>query len=215
MSGLKAIIFDMDGVLVDSMPYHADAWKKVFEEEGIAIERETIYWLEGSNHRGIVISVYQKHGRAASEDDIKRLSEEKKDIFRKIHKLEVFPGVKELLVELKDKYKLAVVSGSDREFVKEIVDTRFPGAFQVVLSGSDVEEGKPSPKPYLLALQKLGVPNDESLVVENSPRGIESAKNAGIKCIAIPTYLPEEGLKDADIVVRDHEELRRYLLENG
>lgn len=212
MSSLKAIIFDMDGVLVDSMPYHADAWKKVFEEEGIPIKRETVYWLEGSNHRGIVISVYQKHNMTASEDDIKRLSEEKKDIFRKIHKLEVFPGVKELLVELKDKYKLAVVSGSDREVVKEIVNTCFPGAFQVVLSGSDVQEGKPSPKPYLLALQKLGVSNEESLVVENSPRGIESAKNAGIKCIAIPTYLPKEALKDADIVVKNHEELRRYLL---
>lgn len=215
MSGLKAIIFDMDGVLVDSMPYHADAWKKVFEEEGITIERETIYWLEGSNHRGIVTSVYQKHDRAASEDDIKRLSEEKKDIFRKIHKLEVFPGVKELLVELKDKYKLAVVSGSDREVVKEIVNTRFPGVFQVVLSGSDVQEGKPSPEPYLLALDKLGASNEESIVVENSPRGIESAKNAGIKCIAIPTYLPKEALRDADIVVKDHEELRRCLLEIG
>ncbi|HEX7627836.1 MAG TPA: HAD family phosphatase [Candidatus Methanoperedens sp.] len=207
----KAVIFDMDGVLVDSMPYHADAWAIVFANVGIKIKRDDIYKIEGSNHIGIIRLVFEKAGRIPGPEDFLKLAEEKQEIFSKINKVTVFEGIYELIDILKNKYALAVVSGSDKEVVNELIGRFFPDTFSVLVTGNDVTEGKPSPEPYLKAVEMLKVRKDECIVIENAPMGVESAKRAGLYCIAIPTYVEPELLKNADIVLPDHARLKEYM----
>ena len=208
---LKAVIFDMDGVLIDSMPYHAAAWVAVFANAGITIQRDDIYKMEGSNHIGIIRLVFEKAGRIPQPEDFHKLAEEKKEIFSKINKATVFEGIYELIDILKNKYALAVVSGSDKAVVKELIGRFFPDTFSVMVTGNDVKEGKPSPLSYLKAVEMLKVRKDECIVIENAPLGVESAKRAGLYCIAIPTYVEPELLKNADIVLPNHAMLKEYL----
>jgi beta-phosphoglucomutase len=208
---LKAVIFDMDGVLVDSMAYHADAWVTVFADEGIKIRREDIYEIEGSNHTGIIGLIFRKAGRKPKSKDFFRLAEKKKEIFKKINKVTVFKGIHECIDSLKGKCLLGVVSGSDKAVVNELIERFFPDIFSVVVTGNDVSEGKPSPEPYLKAVQMLNVQKDECIVIENAPLGVESAKRAGLYCIAIPAYVQPELLKNADKVLPNHTMLKEYV----
>ncbi|MBN2488061.1 MAG: HAD family phosphatase [Methanosarcinaceae archaeon] len=210
---LKALIFDVDGVLVDSMPYHADAWKAAFEDVGIHITRQDIYEIEGSNHVGVIQLIFKKAGRVPQPRDFDELSLKKREIFFRINDVKVFNDIDKCLSLLKKRYHLAVVSGADRAIVHSIMDRFFPGVFDVVISGEDVKEGKPSPEPYLKAVKMLNVQKDECIVFENAPMGVESAKRAGLYCVAIPTYLPPDTLKNADVVIENHSEFSRYLLE--
>ncbi len=126
-------------------------------------------------------------------------------------KIRVFDGIYECLDLLKNRCLLGVVSGSDREAVMEIIKRFFPDIFEAVVSGNDVTQGKPSPEPYLKAMEMLGVSKDECVVIENSPLGVESAKRAGLFCIAIPTYVEAARLKDADVVLENHGLLKQYI----
>ena len=208
---MKAVIFDMDGVLVDSMPYHAEAWKQAFSTVGIHIDRRDIYELEGSNHRQIVEIIFRRFNRTPAEKDIQELNRRKIAIFNRIEHSKPFDGIKELLASLKQKYKLAVVSGSNRETVQDLINRFFPNTFDVIIDGDDSGESKPSPEPYLKAVEKLGIAAEHCVVVENAPLGIRAAKSAGLRCIAIPTYLEKEKLKESDVIAESHRELGKYL----
>jgi HAD superfamily hydrolase (TIGR01509 family) len=212
---LKAVIFDMDGVLVDSMPYHADAWVSVFKDVGINIRREDIYNIEGSNHIGIINLVFKKAGRTPEPTDFLKFAQKKQEIFSKINKAKVFDGIYECINSLKNNYLLGVASGSDRAVVIELIERFFPDTFSAIVSGNDVKEGKPSPEPYLKAVEMLKVSKDECIVIENAPLGVESAKMAGLYCIAIPTYVKPELLKGADVVLANHAMLKEYLAGMG
>jgi beta-phosphoglucomutase len=210
---LKALIFDVDGVLVDSMPYHADAWKEALEEVGIHITRQDIYEIEGSNGTGVVRLMFEKAGRTPQPGHFKDIPAKKREVFFRINKVEVFDDIDKCLNLLKKRYLLAVVSGADSTIVHSILDRFFPGVFDAVVTGGDVKEGKPSPEPYLKAVEMLNVQKDECIVFENAPMGVESAKRAGLYCVAIPAYLPPDTLKNADMVLENHSEFSRYLLE--
>ena len=123
---LTAVIFDMDGVLVDSMPYHADAWVSVFKDVGINIRREDIYEIEGSNHTGIINLVFKKAGITPEPVDFLTLAQKKQEIFSKINKVKVFDGIYECINSLKDRCLLGVASGSDRAVVFELIERFFP-----------------------------------------------------------------------------------------
>lgn len=207
---LKAVIFDMDGVLVDSMPDHADAWITVFGEIGIHIRRQDIYDIEGSNHEGVIRLVFKKAGRKPKTEDFNELARKKREIFSRINKVSVFPGIYECIDFLKNKCLLGVVSGSDKTVVMELLERFFPNTFDAIVTGNDVTEGKPSPEPYLKAIGMLKIGKDECIVVENAPLGVESAKRAGLFCLAIPTYVEAERLKKADVVLPNHAALKEY-----
>ena len=208
---MKAIIFDMDGVLVDSMPYHAEAWKQAFATVSISIEWKDIYELEGSNHRQIVELLFRRFGRIPTENDIRELRRKEMEVFKRIEHVRPFEGMKELLDSLKSRYSLAVVSGSDKGAVHGIINTFFPDTFKVIVDGDDVKKSKPAPEPYLRAVEKLGIPAEECIVIENAPLGIRSAKSAGLRCIAVPAYLGRESLEEADVIAGSHRELGMYI----
>jgi len=210
---LKALIFDVDGVLVDSMPYHADAWKTVLSEVGVHITRQDIYEIEGSNHVGVIQLMFEKAGRTPQPHHFDELPPKKREIFFRINKVKVFDDIGKCLNLLKKRYLLAVVSGADRAIVHSILDRFFPGVFDAVVTGEDVQHGKPSPEPYLKAVGMLNVQKDECIVIENAPMGVESAKRAGLYCIAVPTHVEPDKLKNADMVFEDHTALSRYLAD--
>ncbi len=175
------------------------------------MERKDIYELEGSNHKQIVEFIFRRFGRNPGDEDVKQLGRKKVEIFDRIEHVRPFEGIRELLSTLAPKYKLAVVSGSNRQIVHSIINTFFPDTFQVIIDGDDVMKSKPSPEPYLKAVEMLGVPKEQCLVIENSPLGVRSAKSAGLRCIAIPTYLDRDSLKEADVIADSHIELKRAI----
>ncbi|SFM22878.1 HAD family hydrolase [Methanolobus profundi] len=207
----KGIIFDSDGVLVNSMPYHAKAWVDVFAEFGIDVTEEEIYEIEGSNHVGVINIFFEKAGRTPEPDMYDAILEKKRAHFMENNRAEVFEGMYECLRSLKGKFKLAVASGADRTIVTSLMDRFYPDIFDAIISGEDVQNGKPDPEPYNRAVEKLGLKKKDCLVVENAPLGVESAKNAGMYCVGIPTYLDGSELQEADIVLKDHSELIVYL----
>jgi len=210
---IKCVIFDMDGVLIDSMPYHAKAWELAFKKYDIKISSEIIYELEGSDYKQTVQIIYEKLGKTATENDIESLGKEQDKIFNEIIDIKPFKGVIELIKILKTKYDLALVSGSNRKNVENIVENNFQNDFKVLVTGDDTNKSKPSPEPYLMALNKLNFKENEVIVVENAPLGIQSAKNANLFCIGLKTYLDDSFLDKADIILENHEELEKYLLK--
>lgn len=208
---LKGLIFDVDGVLVDSMPYHADAWVQAFGEAGIHITNMDIYEIEGSNHKGVVDIIFHKAGLEPATSDYEKFLKKKREYFLRNNRAEPFEGMQACLQALKEKYKLAVASGADRTIVNTLMDKFYHSIFDAIISGEDVTRGKPDPEPYLTAVGKLGLEPEECMVIENAPLGIKSAKMAGIYCIAVPTYLQKEKMMGADMVLQNHAELIAYL----
>ena len=209
---IEALIFDMDGVLIDSMHLHALAWKNAFMEVGISIDEKDIFALEGENDVGIVKRVLGMNENASADMDtiLTTVPARKHQLFDR-DSVSLFDGVDYMLRQIKTKFRLAVVSGSDRKIVEMMMEKYFPGIFDVVVSGDDTKNGKPAPDPYNKAVEMLGISKDNCIVVENAILGVESAKNAGIFTIGIPTYLTRKELEHADIVLHDHEELFRLI----
>lgn len=207
---LKAIIFDVDGVLVDSMRFQADAWAKAFKKVGIEIRREDIYELEGSNDRRLIKSVFETAGKEPEPECFEWLPEKKREVLD-LDSIKPFEGILECLDELKPHFKLAMVSGSNRITVENIVERFFLGYFEVVINGSDLERSKPDPDPYLKALEMLDLTRNECIVIENAPFGVTAAKRAGLYCVAVASMLEPETVQHADLVLEDHAALFDYL----
>jgi beta-phosphoglucomutase len=207
---LKAIIFDGDGVLVDSMRFQADAWAKAFGEAGISITREDIYELEGSNDKRLIKSIFEKAEKEPEPTHFEKLPEKKREALE-FDEIKPFEGILDCLKELKKHFKLALVSGSNRNTVEKIVNKFFPNCFEVIISGSDLERGKPDPDPFLKALERLDLTKNECIVIENAPLGITAAKRAGLYCVAVASMLEPEKVKHADLVLENHAALLDYL----
>lgn len=209
---LKTLIFDMDGVLVDSMPYHVQAMQRIFDKMGVYMDHKVIYEREGEKTIDIVRLLLEKEsvndGRFNLEEIVKRYIEE----FKLLVKLRTFDGMPKCLEILRQRYKLAVVSGASRPIVHGVLESLYPGIFSVVVTGDDIVHGKPAPDPYIKAVEMLAIQKDECIVIENAPVGVQAAKAAGLCCIAVPTYLDPQELQMADLVVMDHDILINLLL---
>lgn len=185
---MKGILFDMDGVLLDAMPFHADAFQIAFRElVDLDIDMKDVYLLEGMPGPDLIKEVLKKNGSSSYSDEniIKKISKRKKDLFEKNEHAKPFEGVRELLNSLEGSDCLrAVVSGASENEVQSLLKKNdLLEGFDLVISGEDLEEGKPSPEPFVSALKKLGLNANEAIVVENSPLGVNSAVKAGIKFI--------------------------------
>lgn len=188
---LKAVLFDMDGVLFNSMPYHAEAWHQVMKSHGLTLSREEAYMHEGRTGAGTINIVFQREmGRDASLEEIDSIYKEKSILFNSYTEAKRMPGAWELLQQVKaDGLVPMVVTGSGQLSLLERLEHNFPGMFQkeLMVTAFDVKYGKPNPEPYLMALQKGGLKADEAVVVENAPLGVEAGHKAGIFTIAVNT----------------------------
>ncbi len=214
----RFVLFDLDGTLLNSMPYHARAWMEVLEKYGIPFEERDVYINEGALEFEVVKKIFESKGISVDEKFFNELFKEQKKIFKTKYSsfVKPYPGVVELLEDLKTKGKrLALVTSSHKEVLGEVVSSELLNFFDVVLTGDSTNRRKPHPEPYLKALSFLKAPKEDAVVVENSPAGVHSAKNAGLFCIAITTTLePEYLCPPADLIVENHEKLREVLL-NG
>lgn len=215
---VKALLFDMDGVLFDSMKNHAEAWVLAMKENGLSMTREDVYMNEGRTGEGTIdIFAQAQWGRAATKEEMQYIYKVKSDIFNTLPHVEPVAGSLELLQAVKEMQLMRViVTGSGQKSLLERLEKNFPGIFRadLMVTAFDVTHGKPHPEPYLMGLEKAGISADEAMVVENAPLGVESAKSAGIFTIAVNTGpLPDKVLYDAgaDIVFPNHQALQDAL----
>ena len=210
---IKAIFFDMDGVLLDSMSAHVNSWKLALEEVGFSISEFELKKRGGLSFREIVREIAEINGlKNISLNDVERIYERKKEIFRKFESSIKAFDILDNLEKLKQKGIICfVVTGSIRELAQKSLDHFFPNVFDQIISSDDVERGKPYSDPYLKALDISGFSKDECLVVEDAPLGIKSAKEAGLKVLALETTMDKGELGESNMIFKSHKELFEYL----
>ncbi len=198
---VKAVIFDMDGVITNTMPDHYRAWVKILKKEGVAVTHHDIYSREGQRGIHSVEEMFKKYKRSFTNEIAARILKDKEEYFKKIVKTRFVPGARKFLKNLyRRNFKLALVTGTSRHELHQILPDSIYQLFSIVVTGNDVKDGKPHPEPYLKALKKLRIRAIEAVVIENAPFGIQSAKHAGLRCLALETSLPKKYLKRADFI---------------
>lgn len=202
---IKAVLFDFDGVIADTLTYHVRAWLIHFINYGVNIFPEDIYPLEGRTAEEIARNLAQKKGLSLSDKEIKEIAQRKRMTYRRITRAKVYPATEEIIKFLKGKsIKLGLVTGSILSNMKPVVGEEFLKNFDVIITGDEVNNAKPDPEPYLVAAERSGVKPNECIVIENAPSGIKAAKKAGMYCIAVKTTIQDEQyLQEADLIVKD------------
>jgi beta-phosphoglucomutase len=212
---LRAIIFDMDGVICDSEPLHMKAFQQVLTEEGVPITDQEYYdkYL-AHDDRGSFESAFREHGRPLPElQNMKALLIRKARSFDELIKdgLVIYPGVDSFIKKASPRYSLALASGARRlevEFVLKKAKIR--DAFAAVVSADEVKNGKPQPESFERALVLMnqvrleGTPEimaSETLVIEDSPRCIRTAKGLGMKTVGMATSYKPDQLREADLII--------------
>lgn len=198
---LKAVLFDMDGVLFNSMPNHARAWNEAMKRYGYNLSYEEAYMHEGRTGAATINIVSRRErGIDATEAEIQEIYHTKTEIFNSYPKAERMPGAWEAIRQMKaDGLTIMVVTGSGQASLLERLNRNFPDTFrrELMVTAYDVKHGKPNPEPYLMALEKGGLKPNEALVVENAPMGVRAGVAAGIFTVAVNTGpLPDQVLLD-------------------
>jgi beta-phosphoglucomutase len=216
----------MDGVLIDAMPFHAEAFQIAFREiVKLEIDKRDVFLLEGMPGPVLIKEIFKRNNhRSPDEELVENISNRKKELFEELQSARAFPGVKELIESLNCENCLkAVVSGASRKEVESLLEQNNLGKFDLIISGEDLEEGKPSPEPFSTALSKLRLKPSEALVVENSPLGVDSATKAKLEYIITLNNTPLElsdfqGIpNNVDFVSKrifeDTQSARKFLIE--
>ena len=187
---IEAILFDNDGVLVDSEP--------VFVQACIDAARMVGYTVTADDYVRLTMtlgqSIYQELG--LSDGEIEALRKKRDTGYGELlaERDLVLPGVREAVAALAERLRLAVVTSSRKPFFEQMHRrSELLPHFDFVLTREDFEKSKPDPEPYRCGLQRLGIEAESCLAIEDSPRGVASAVDAGIRCIAIPTELTRGG----------------------
>jgi beta-phosphoglucomutase len=199
---IRGVLFDLDGVIVDTLHYHYLAWKHMFEKLGGTVSEHTVLLHEGRSSREILPILMQEAGVSIPEDQQAAFIEEKRAYYRSIVHVEQYPGAFEVIDALKGRgYKVALVTACALKNMQHSLDSSRQAHFDFIITGDEVPRAKPFPDPYLTAALQIGVAPGDCLVVENAPLGIEAAKNAGMYCVAIETTLGREYLTQADCIL--------------
>lgn len=199
---LRAVLFDMDGVLFDSMPFHADAWSQVMTEAGFNFSREDVYMNEGRTGADTINTAsIAQFGHPSTPEQIEALCKAKCDIFATYPPTPRMPRALELIEKVKAcGLTPMIVTGSGTPTLLDRIQSNFPGLFDEnhIVTSFNVKRGKPYPDPYLLALEKGGFAPNEAIVVENAPLGVTAGVAAGLFTIAANTGpLKDSVLSDA------------------
>jgi beta-phosphoglucomutase len=199
---IRGVLFDLDGVIVDTLHYHYLAWKHMFERLGGAVDEHTVLMHEGRNSREILPLLMQEAGVTIPENRQDAFIEEKRAYYRTIVHVKQYAGAFEVIHELKQRgRKVALVTACALKNMQHSLDAGHQAHFDFIITGDEVPRAKPFPDPYLTAARQIGIAAEECLVVENAPLGIEAAKSAGMYCVAIETTLGKEYLTQADCIL--------------
>ncbi|MDR2469225.1 MAG: HAD hydrolase-like protein [Tannerella sp.] len=201
-SGLKAILFDMDGVLYDSMPQHVQAWVETMTGRGFRFAPEDAYLHEGRTGAGTIRLLCEREGIVLSDDEVEELYRAKTELFQTLPPPRRISGAYEVLQQtVRSGLSPMIVTGSGQPDLLDRLREEFPGipfSRERMVTGFDVTYGKPHPEPYLMALEKGRLQPRQAAVVENAPLGIASARAAGLFVLAVNTGpLPDTCLAEA------------------
>jgi beta-phosphoglucomutase len=203
---LRAVLWDMDGTLIDSAEYHWLTWRDTLAGEGHALTPAQFASWFGQRNDTIL---RQYLGDDVTADVVRRIGDAKEAAYRELVRtrgIEPLPGVSRWLRRLRDDgWPQAVASSAPPANIEVILAALDLGdCFQALVSAEDVRQGKPAPDVFLLAAKRLGVPADRCIVVEDAPAGIEAGRRGGMRTIGVASLGRP---LDADIVVRSLEEL--------
>ncbi len=210
-----ALLWDMDGVIVDSGPYHLWAWQETFARRGSRFTEADFWHTFGQRNDNIITT----HLGPLSADQIQEIAEEKERRYRARIAQEgiaPLPGAVETIRRLHRRgVPQAIVSSAPPENIRVVLEALgLAGLLAVTVSGEEVRRGKPDPESFLLAARRLGRPPQRCIVVEDAPAGIEAARRAGMPCLALSTTHPPEELAAADRVLPSLENLPDNLWED-
>jgi beta-phosphoglucomutase family hydrolase len=198
----RAVIWDMDGVIVDTASKHYQAWQYSFQKRGFILTWDEYRNLFGRRNDTIIRTVM---GQELPQKGVDEVSAEKEAYYSRIIRgnIRPLPGAVELIRSLPDHdFRSAIASSALKDNIEYVLQTiGVREFFQAVVAGRDVVESKPSPQIYLLAAERLGVNPRHCIVIEDAVAGVEGAKRAGMNCIAVTTTHPREKLAIADLVV--------------
>ncbi len=187
MSVCRAVLWDMDGTLIDSEEFHWISWREAMANEGIAITREQFLSSFGQRNDSILP---QWLGAAATPERIARIADAKEELYRDLirkHGIEPLPGVLKWVRQLHEQGWLqAIATAAPRANVEVIIEALgAANRFQGIVSAEDVRKGKPDPEVYLIAASRVGAPPDRCVVVEDAVAGVEGAHRAGMRSIGV------------------------------
>ncbi|MFA0759429.1 MAG: hypothetical protein PVTTEEND_001822 [Candidatus Fervidibacter sp.] len=205
----KGALFDLDGVLIDSSPFHFASWVKLGEEIGFTMTPELFRQTFGRRNDAIL----RRFIPDATNEQIAAWSERKEALYRQLAagKLTPLPGARELVRALKGAgFRLAIASSTPRQNIAFALEQiGMADAFDALVGAEDVTKGKPDPEVFLTAAKRLGVPPERCIVFEDAIAGVIAAKRGGMKCVAVTTTNPRDALVEAgaDLVVDSLSEL--------
>lgn len=199
---LKAVLFDMDGVLFDSMKKHSECWYKAMTHYGFQFSRSEAYLHEGRTGAGTINIISQRQrGCDATPEEIKEIYQYKSDLFNAMDEAEPMPGAAQVLQKVMASGLTPIlVTGSAQESLLNRLNRHYPGVFvpERMVTASDVKYGKPNPEPYIMGLGKGNLKPWEAIVIENAPLGVQASSAANIFTVAVNTGpLDNQVLMDA------------------
>ena len=208
----KAVLWDLDGVLVDTAPFHFQAWRELFEGADRSFSEADFWRTFGLRNDAILRDVLGN----LPPREVERLARRKEELYRdKIAgKVRPIPGAADLLRRLRRRHRrAAIVSSTPGENVRLVLHgLGFEGFFEAIVAGEDVRRGKPDPEGFLLAAERLGMEPRECVVIEDAPDGVEAAKRAGMTCVGLARGRPPDVLARADLVVASLKDAALYAL---
>ena len=209
MCEIKAVIFDLDGTLLDNNDVHLKAWKQYLKENEKQISDEDFKEnISGRTNKDAIEHIYKKE---MTEDEASKYYLEKEEIYRKMYRLDIAPitGLQDFLEEL-HKHKIAMAIATSG--IQVNIDFMFNHVpikkyFKKIVNSRDVSKGKPDPEIFLKAAEVLHIPTENCIVFEDSIAGVRAGKSAGMKVVALTTTHTPEELKEADLVIKDYSEI--------
>jgi beta-phosphoglucomutase len=217
---LAAVIFDFDGIIVDSEPLHFRAFKEVLEPRGTSITWEDYCdTYIGYDDRDAFKAIHKAAEKKLTSGELKDLIRQKAAVFEGyIHNGEAtpLPGAVDLIRSMPARLPVALCSGALKQDILPVLEQLgIEGAFSQIVTAEDTEKSKPDPAPYRLALHKLNIADPSSAVaIEDTPAGILSAKGAGLKVLAVTNSYDRDYLHEADAITASLEEASRSMLES-
>lgn len=206
----KAFLFDFDGVITDSEPYVFEVLKQMIKDNfGIELPYSDINMTIGCSDRKVAEYIANEYHIDYSVELSEKLKKNYPDYYFEYGGIKPFPYLRDLLSILKDRgRKVAIVSSTDRAHLEAALSRMgLSGFIDTIISGSDVQNKKPSPEPYLKGLEALSVDKQDAVVIEDSPTGIQSAVNAGIDCIGFEGSEVKQDTEKASIIIASYKEM--------
>jgi beta-phosphoglucomutase family hydrolase len=206
MSELKAVLFDLDGTLLDNNEVHYKAWKKYLKDNGKEISDEDFKEnISGRTNQDAVEHIYDKK---MSQEEAEKYYLKKEEIYREMYKpdIKAIPGLEKFLEDL-DKHDVTMAIATSG--IQVNIDFMFEHVpikqyFDKIINSNDIEKGKPDPEIFIKTAEELGIPPENCVVFEDSIAGVQSGKAAGMKVVALTTTHSEEELSEADLVIDDY-----------